>query len=110
MWKYIIYHIGNNILHKYIYLTLKRYPGITVLHDYNIHSFVREISSTKGNNDTYFKELEGCYHTIGKLLSARINKEKSLGISWHLPNGKQKNARDLGIEVLKELTGDGIKK
>lgn len=39
----------------------------------------------------------------------KINKEKSLGISLNLPNGKPKNASDLGTEVLKELTGEGKK-
>ena len=33
----IIYHLGNNIYHQYMYQYIYKYPGILVLHDYLLH-------------------------------------------------------------------------
>lgn len=71
----IIYHMGNNTLHEYIYSTLNSYPGITVLHDYNIHPFTREITLGKGKPELYLSEIQDCYGVIGRLISNRIIKE-----------------------------------
>lgn len=71
----IIYHIGNNTLHEYIYIMLQRYPGITVLHDFNISSFVRHITIVKDKPEDYLKEVEDCYGVLGKFISERVNKK-----------------------------------
>ena len=81
----IIYHMGNNVLHEYIYLTLMRYPGIAILHDYNIHPFVREITLARRNSEAYYKAIENCYRDIGKILSARLNKEKRYLNTYRFP-------------------------
>ncbi|MBI5181706.1 MAG: glycosyltransferase [Nitrospirae bacterium] len=70
----IIYQMGNNTLHDYIYLTLQRYPGITVLHDYNIHSFIRGITLVRNKADVYLQEIKGCYGVLGDFITERISK------------------------------------
>lgn len=37
-YKEIIYQVGNSVYHLYMYEYIKKYPGIVVLHDYNMHS------------------------------------------------------------------------
>lgn len=69
-----LYHMGNNTLHEYIYRTLKRFPGITVLHDYNIHSFIRATTLTKGDRQAYIDEIEACYGRLGGFITERIKK------------------------------------
>lgn len=70
----ILYHMGNNTLHEYIYKTLKRFPGITVLHDYNIHSFIRSTTLTKGDHQAYINEIEACYGQLGRFITEKIKK------------------------------------
>lgn len=70
----IIYQMGNNTLHDYIYLTLQRYPGITVLHDYNIHSFIRGITLVRNKADVYLQEIRDCYDILGDFISERLSK------------------------------------
>jgi len=53
----ILYHIGNNTLHEYIYRTSLQYPGIMVLHDYVIHPFIRCITLDRGHILQYFTEI-----------------------------------------------------
>jgi glycosyltransferase involved in cell wall biosynthesis len=53
----ILYHIGNNTLHEYIYKTSLRYPGIIVLHDYVIHPFIRRVTYECGKLFTYLAEI-----------------------------------------------------
>ncbi|HLC18277.1 MAG TPA: FkbM family methyltransferase [Thermodesulfobacteriota bacterium] len=71
-----VYHMGNNTCHEYIYSTLKRHPGITVLHDYNIHPFVREVTYKKGSPEAYLEEIRQCYGVAGEFLCERLKKEK----------------------------------
>ncbi|MBI5642853.1 MAG: glycosyltransferase [Deltaproteobacteria bacterium] len=71
----IIYHMGNNTLHEYIYAALKKYPGITVLHDFNIHPFIRVTTLDKNDRDAYGRELEGCYGALGRVLVEKIKNE-----------------------------------
>jgi glycosyltransferase involved in cell wall biosynthesis len=53
----ILYQIGNNTLHQYIYRTSLRYPGIIVLHDYVIHPFIRRVTLDQGKILTYLSEI-----------------------------------------------------
>lgn len=57
----ILYHIGNNPLHEYIYWSSLRYPGITVLHDYVLHPFIKCITLDKGKIIHYFIEILYAY-------------------------------------------------
>jgi len=60
MYDFIIYHIGNNMLHKNIYKLAWNYPSIVVLHDFNIHPFLQHaFFMTK--EDSYYRQalIEG---------------------------------------------------
>jgi len=53
----ILYHIGNNPLHEYIYRMALRYPGIIVLHDYVIYPFLRNVTLDRGKLYSYLAEI-----------------------------------------------------
>ncbi len=53
----IIYHIGNNPFHEYIYKISLRYPGIIVLHDYVIYPFLRHVTLDRGKLLSYLTEI-----------------------------------------------------
>ncbi len=45
----IIYHLGNNCeFHRSIYKLAWDFPGLVVLHDYNIHSFMQQALLPEG--------------------------------------------------------------
>jgi glycosyltransferase involved in cell wall biosynthesis len=58
-WQYDIalYQMGNSLFHRDIYTMLKRYPGLTVLHDYVLHHFVACVTAGEGNFAAYVREL-----------------------------------------------------
>lgn len=60
-----LYHMGNNKLHEFIYDSLIKYPGITVLHDIYLHGFLYSISLSRGNKDRYIDEFSYCYGSKG---------------------------------------------
>jgi len=53
----ILYHIGNNPLHEYIYQISLRYPGTIVLHDYVIYPFLRHVTLDRGKFLSYLTEI-----------------------------------------------------
>lgn len=52
-----LYHIGNNLAHAAIYHTMRRYPGLLVLHDYRIHDLVASVSAGVGDTTAFMHEL-----------------------------------------------------
>lgn len=47
----IIYQVGNSTFHLYMYEFIKKYPGIVVLHDYNMHGVLLHDSLGGGKNN-----------------------------------------------------------
>lgn len=53
-----LYHVGNNVRHhREIYAASLRYPGLVVLHDVVLHSFVAEITLGEGDPAAYAREM-----------------------------------------------------
>jgi len=73
-----IYHMGNNGFHKFIYDSLIKYPGITVLHDIYLHMFLGHFTLLKGGGDRYIEEFKYCYGDFG----AEIAKKAITGDIW----------------------------
>ena len=72
----VLHHMGNNEIHEFIYLHLLRYPGITVLHDYNIHPFIHRITMQRDNIGAYYHEIIECYNDLGKVITKRLKEKK----------------------------------
>ena len=60
-----VYNMGNNSLHKYIYNTLLKDPGIAILHDIYLYGVLWSISLAKGNSERYIDEWRYCYGDRG---------------------------------------------
>lgn len=57
-----LYHMGNHICHAYIYETLRRHPGVVVLHDTVLHHFLAEYLAREEGAAAYaaaFPDEEG---------------------------------------------------
>lgn len=70
----IIYQMGNDVYHGFMYHYILNFPGILVLHDYNIHPSRASMLRAIGDEATYFNELEQCVgpkgREIGRLVMA----------------------------------------
>ena len=67
----ILYHMGNNPYHEFIYNTSINYPGIIILHDVFLHGFLWNISLNKGNKRRYIEEFEYCYGEKGTRIARK---------------------------------------
>jgi len=70
----VLYHIGNNPAHTYIYNSLMKYSGIVVLHDYVVHHLALKALVDSGNWEGYLEEMKDCYGDSGVLAFIQILK------------------------------------
>jgi glycosyltransferase involved in cell wall biosynthesis len=54
----ILYQIGNNPWHDFVYELALRHPGVVVLHEANLHHLIAELTIRRGDWDGYLRELE----------------------------------------------------
>lgn len=52
-----LYQMGNHVCHAFAYRSLRRYPGITVLHDYFLHHLVVAMTAAEGDENAYVREM-----------------------------------------------------
>jgi len=65
----ILYHMGNNPFHEYLYEIAIRNPGIVVLHDPFLHHLVRHMTVGNKNNERYIKIMEYCLGAKGRTIA-----------------------------------------
>ncbi len=73
----IIYHMGNNPFHIYMYETLMKYDGIVVYHDIFLHGLIWNMTIGKGNKSRYIEEFKYCYGDRGRLIAEDAMKSGS---------------------------------
>jgi glycosyltransferase involved in cell wall biosynthesis len=54
----IVYQLGNNPHHAFVYEMALRHPGIVVLHEANLHHLIADITIRRGDWDAYLREVE----------------------------------------------------
>ncbi|WP_129595739.1 glycosyltransferase [Anaerophilus nitritogenes] len=52
-----VFQMGNSEFHEYMFSYIKKYKGILVLHDYNMHGVIHFISGARGDYSLYKKLL-----------------------------------------------------
>ena len=60
-----LYQMGNSRYHEYVYRTLARFPGVTVLHDHVLHHLVVEMTVGRGDEAAYIREMGYCHGVAG---------------------------------------------
>lgn len=102
----VVYHMGNNPYHKFIYDTLIDSPGITVLHDIYLHGFLWNYTLARGCEERYVEEFRYCYGEAGIKIAKKAIKtcsypefdyplikriiDNSLGVVCHSDYGVKK--------------------
>ncbi len=81
----IIYHLGNNRVHKYIYRMMQIHPSITVMHDLNIVGFLSSFTIFDNNSVELATEFVGIYgDDIISLAKKLQNQDQHIDFRKHL--------------------------
>ncbi len=54
----ILYQLGNNPWHGFVYEMALECPGVVVMHEANLHHLVADLTIRRGDWDAYLRELE----------------------------------------------------
>ncbi len=54
----VVYQLGNNPYHEFVYHAALREPGVVVMHEANLHYLVADITIPRGKWDDYLREVE----------------------------------------------------
>ncbi len=54
----ILYQLGNNPYHSFVYEQALKTPGIVVMHEANLHHLIADITIRRGEWDAYLREVE----------------------------------------------------
>ena len=54
----IVYQLGNNPYHSFVYEMAMEHPGIVVLHEANLHHLIADMTINRGDWDAYVREVE----------------------------------------------------
>jgi glycosyltransferase involved in cell wall biosynthesis/SAM-dependent methyltransferase len=54
----VVYQVGNNMCHDFVYETALRYPGVVVMHESNLHHLIADLTIKRDDWDAYVRECE----------------------------------------------------
>ena len=54
----LVYQLGNNPHHTFVYEMAMEHPGIIVLHEANLHHLIADLTINRGDWDGYIREVE----------------------------------------------------
>jgi glycosyltransferase involved in cell wall biosynthesis/SAM-dependent methyltransferase len=54
----VLYQLGNNPFHSFVYDMALSYPGTVVLHEANLHHLIADVTIRRGDWDGYLRECE----------------------------------------------------
>jgi glycosyltransferase involved in cell wall biosynthesis/SAM-dependent methyltransferase len=54
----IVYQLGNNPHHAFVYEMAMEHPGVVVLHEANLHHLIADLTIRRGDWDAYIREVE----------------------------------------------------
>ena len=67
-----LYQVGNNACHSFVYDAALRHPGVTVLHEANLHHLIADITILRGDWNAYLREVEYTGNAADVAYAARV--------------------------------------
>ncbi|HEX8408800.1 MAG TPA: glycosyltransferase [Thermoanaerobaculia bacterium] len=64
-YEHVVYQLGNNPHHEFIYAAAMQRPGVVVLHDLVLHHLIVEMTLARGDADGYVAALEANHGPAG---------------------------------------------
>jgi glycosyltransferase involved in cell wall biosynthesis len=53
----LVFQLGNNPHHSFVYEAALDYPGVAVLHEANLHHLIAHLTFCRGDQDAYWREV-----------------------------------------------------
>lgn len=54
----VVYQLGNNPYHSFVYEAALEHPGVVVMHEANLHHLIADVTISRGDWDAYLREVE----------------------------------------------------
>jgi len=105
----IIYQLGNNTYHEYIYNTLQNYPGIVVVHDPFIGGLIWNLTIARQKPESYIEHLVYCLGENGKKIAENAIASNNYP-SFDHPLIKKVTDSSLGIIVHSDFAKQAVLK
>ena len=71
----VLYQVGNNPHHAFVYEAALRHPGVVVMHESNLHHLVADMTIKRGDWGAYLNEVE---YNAGTAALERAQRAKAL--------------------------------
>lgn len=94
-----LYQMGNSDHHEEMYQMFRRYPGVLVLHDYFVHTFIADRTVGKGEFAAYVREMGYSRGLSGTELAAKILAGSAEHPEFEWPLNERLLDLSLGIAV-----------
>lgn len=105
----LLFHMGNNPFHIYVYETLLKHRGIVVFHDIFLHGLIWNMTVARGDKIRYINEFKYCYGEKGKTVAEKAIKSGSYP-EFEYPLLKRMLDNSLGVIVHSEFARNIILK
>src|SRR5579871_3572427 len=70
----VLYQMGNNPYHVFLYEQALRHPGVVVMHESNLHHLMTDLTIRRGDWDTYVAECEYNGGSAARAFADRVRK------------------------------------
>jgi glycosyltransferase involved in cell wall biosynthesis/SAM-dependent methyltransferase len=95
----IVYQLGNNPHHSFVYEMAMEHPGIVVLHEANLHHLIADLTILRGDWDAYIREVELNAGAEARAYAERYVRTLERGPDYDIPMLKPLLARSRGAIV-----------
>ena len=80
----VLYQVGNNGWHDFVYETALRHPGVVVMHEANLHHLIADLTIKRGDWDAYVRECEWNGGAAARAFAERVRRLET-GPDYELP-------------------------
>lgn len=95
----IVYQLGNNPYHSFVYEMAMEHPGIVVLHEANLHHLIADLTIRRGDWDAYIREVELNAGADARAFAERHVRTLERGPDYEIPMLKPVLERSRGAIV-----------
>ena len=106
----MLYQVGNNGWHDFVYETALRHPGVVVLHESNLHHLIADLTIRRGDWDAYVRECEFEGGAEARAFAERVRKLE-VGPDYEgLPMTRRLLERSRGVIVHSEFMAAEVRR
>ena len=105
----ILYQLGNNPHHSFVYEAALAHPGIIVLHEANLHHLIADLTIRRGDWPAYLREVELDGGPQALLFAKRHVETLERGPDYDLPLLHTVLSRSRGVIVHSEAVAEVVR-